>query len=237
MLKAQHFTGILGRLQPLSCQPFALRHLPQSESRLNGRKNRPKSSAKPPERALHQLRIIAGKWRSRRLMFAPVAGLRPTGDRIRETLFNWLLGEIEGARCLDLFSGSGALGLEALSRGAASATLLELNPQAARQLATNLALLAADNAELAQADTLQWLQQTPPARYDLVFLDPPFDADLWQPVIELLTAKHWLSTTALVYIEAPHDYTLEVPQNWQLHREKRAGEVCIRLYRLDSGGS
>lgn len=179
----------------------------------------------------NQLRIIGGVWRGRKLSFPDVDGLRPTGDRIRETLFNWLAPDIQGAHCLDLFAGSGALGLEALSRGAQSSLLLEKHAAAAQQLNSNLQLLQADNSRVEQVDSLQWLtQQQPPHPFHIVFIDPPFALDLWQPISAALEAHHWLSDDAIIYLEAPRDAQLQLPANWQLHRDKQAGQVSFRLY-------
>jgi 16S rRNA (guanine966-N2)-methyltransferase len=159
-----------------------------------------------------------------------VDGLRPTGDRIRETLFNWLAPDIQGAHCLDLFAGSGALGLEALSRGAQSSLLLEKHAAAAQQLKSNLQLLQADNGRVEQVDTLHWLKQQPPHTFDIVFIDPPFALDLWTPIAAALEAQTWLSDAAVIYLEAPRDAQLQLPANWQLHRDKQAGQVSFRLY-------
>lgn len=179
-----------------------------------------------------RLRLIGGQWRGRILSFPDADGLRPTGDRQRETLFNWLQMDIPGARCLDLFAGSGALGLEALSRGASHCTLLELNPRACAQLADNARLLDATAAEVINTNSLTWLEQSPARPHDVVFLDPPFAANLWQACIDALGRHDWLSPEAAVYIEAPGDLTFQVPAHWLLHREKRAGANCFRLYRL-----
>jgi 16S rRNA (guanine966-N2)-methyltransferase len=182
-----------------------------------------------------QMRIIGGQWRGRKLPIVTAQGLRPTGDRIRETLFNWLAPDLPGARCLDLFAGSGALGLEALSRGAHEVTLVELNPEAAQQLRDNLAMLGRNNpqdlqARVIQADSLQWLETQPPTPYDVLFIDPPFGADLWSTSIDALEQTGWLSHQAAIYLESPADTLITVPKDWDLHREKRAGEVCYRLY-------
>lgn len=178
-----------------------------------------------------QLRIIGGQWRGRKLSFPAPEGLRPTGDRIRETLFNWLQLDVTNARCLDMFAGSGALGLEALSRGATRCILVELNKQAAQQLAHNVTLLQACNAEVINANCLHWLTQTTQV-FDLVFLDPPFALNLWQTAIKGLIDANCLSPNAVVYIEGPRDLQLDIPANWTLHREKKSGEVSYRLYRL-----
>ncbi len=176
------------------------------------------------------LRLIGGKWRGRKLNFPAVEGLRPTGDRIRETLFNWLMSDLPGARCLDAFSGSGALGLEAISRGAKTATLIEMNPKAARQLQDNLKLLQCEQAQVINDSCLNWLASAPATAFDVVFLDPPFQQDLWSATIALLEQHQWLNPEAAIYIETPRKLNLEVPQRWRLHREKHAGDVSYRLY-------
>lgn len=188
-------------------------------------------SSKPKPAGSNQLRIIGGSWRGRKLSFPDVDGLRPTGDRIRETLFNWLAPDIQGAHCLDLFAGSGALGLEALSRGAQSSLLLEKHAAAAQQLKANLQLLQAHNGRVEQVDSPQWLaQQKPSYPFDIIFIDPPFALDLWAPIATALEANHWLSDAAVIYLEAPRDAQLQLPANWQLHRDKQAGQVSFRLY-------
>ncbi|MCA7013358.1 16S rRNA (guanine(966)-N(2))-methyltransferase [Dickeya dadantii] len=179
-----------------------------------------------------QIRIIGGQWRGRKLPVPDSPGLRPTTDRVRETLFNWLAPVIQQSRCLDCFAGSGALGLEALSRYAAHATLLEAERNVARQLTQNLSLLRADNAEVVNADTLQWLAKpasAPP--YDVVFLDPPFRRGLLDDTLRLLEAGGWLAQETWIYIETEaENRTLPIPSTWTLHREKTAGQVSYRLY-------
>lgn len=175
-----------------------------------------------------QLRIIGGQWRGRKLRFPALEGLRPTGDRVRETLFNWLQMDIADSRCLDLFAGAGGLGFEALSRGCAHCTLIERDGQAAQQLRGNLALLKAERAQLVQADSLAWLDQYSGPGFDIAFVDPPFSADLWQEAIAKL--DNHLTPEALIYLEAPATKALSLPSHWALHREKRAGDVCYRLY-------
>jgi len=183
-----------------------------------------------------QLRIIGGIWRGRKLQFPDIDGLRPTGDRIRETLFNWLAPEIQGARCLDLFAGSGALGLEALSRGAAASVLIEQDGRAAAQLNANLALLdkeegRSEAGRVLQRDALNWLQQgNPEAPYHIVFMDPPFALNLWQAVIDALEEGNWLAEDATIYIEAGKTSEYQVPINWQLHRDKTTGAVSYKLF-------
>lgn len=194
------------------------------------------SPPKKPSAGHHKLRIIGGRWRSRTLSFPAIDGLRPTGDRIRETLFNWLAPILPGSRCLDLFAGSGILGFEALSRGADHCTLVELNPVAVRQLKANADLLKAKDADIKAISALEFLAKPPPAPFHVVFLDPPFAADLWQPIINLLTAG-WLHEDALIYVESPAELILNPPPNWHPHREKRTGQVCYRLYRHETNSA
>ena len=177
------------------------------------------------------VRIIGGQWRSRTIAVAEAPGLRPTPDRVRETLFNWLQFSLAGARCLDLFAGTGILGLEALSRGAASVTALETDAAAAALLRRNAAMLHADTLRVLQEDALQRLARGPgEVRYDLVFIDPPFATALQQRSCELLHTHDWLTPGARVYLEAaqPLD-TLTLPPGWTLTRHKRAGEVHYGL--------
>lgn len=192
-----------------------------------------KSLTKSPAN-LNQLRIIGGLWRGRKLNFPSVDGLRPTGDRIRETLFNWLAPDMQGAHCLDLFAGSGALGLESLSRGAASSLLIEHDRAAAAQLKANLELLKADKGKVMQTDALSFLGQAakaePLAPFDVVFIDPPFQLNLWQSVIDLLEQQGWLQQGAAIYIESGLNDHYRVPSNWLLHRDKTAGSVHYRLF-------
>ncbi len=180
----------------------------------------------------NQLRIIGGQWRGRKLSFPDVNGLRPTGDRIRETLFNWLQQDVPGAQVLDLFAGSGALGLETLSRGAEFCLLLEKDTQAARFLAANLELLKATQGKLLQVDSLSWLKAGRPVdmpSFDLVFIDPPFSLNLWSEIIDALEGGNWLSEGAAIYLESPRDKPLALPSHWRLHRDKQAGQVSYRL--------
>jgi 16S rRNA (guanine966-N2)-methyltransferase len=179
----------------------------------------------------NQLRIIAGIWRGRKLSFPDVDGLRPTGDRIRETLFNWLAPEIQGARCLDLFAGSGALGIEALSRGAATSVMIERDAKAAAQLKQNLEILKAADGRVINDNTLSVLQKgNQDEPYHIVFIDPPFQLNLWQAVIDALEAGNWLADNATIYLESGRDDEYHAPINWQLHRDKHAGAVSYRLF-------
>lgn len=186
----------------------------------------------PRRQSRNQLRIIGGKWRGRKLDFPSVTGLRPTGDRIRETLFNWLAPGIVGARCLDLFAGSGALGLEALSRGAEEAVLVDSDSHAVEQLRAHCVRLGADNARILQADALRWLEQGPDeAGFDLVFLDPPFQANLLQPTVAGLNDSNCLREDALIYVETDREQAFAAPGNWQWLKGKSTGQITFALYR------
>jgi 16S rRNA (guanine966-N2)-methyltransferase len=184
--------------------------------------------------ALSQLRVIGGQWRSRKLSFPTIEGLRPTPDRVRETLFNWLQNSVPGANCLDLFAGSGALGIEALSRGAAHCNFIDINSASCKTLKENLILLKCQDGSVSQSDTTQWLkhqiQINNADQFDLVFLDPPFNKGLCQPLCEQLTESNLLSTRAYVYVETELNVELITP--WRLHREKRSGQVHYRLYQV-----
>jgi len=180
--------------------------------------------------AAGQIRIIGGQWRGRKLPVPDSTGLRPTTDRVRETLFNWLAPDIQQARCLDCFAGSGALGLEALSRYAASATLLELERNVAQQLSQNLHTLRATTGNVVQTNTLQWLSQ-PGEPFDVVFVDPPFRKGLLLETLTLLENNGWLAEEALIYVESEVEHGTPVaPASWNLYREKIAGQVAYRLY-------
>ena len=175
-----------------------------------------------------QLRIIAGQWRGRRLPVATAAGLRPTADRNRETLFNWLQGDLQGARVLDLFAGTGALGLEALSRGAASAVFVERNRRVADALkAVLLQLGAAERARVVIDDALRFLKRPPDGGFDLVFIDPPFHSVLLASVVPLLTQAEWLNPGAQIYLESVSAPAL--PDSWSLRRHQSAGGVWYGL--------
>jgi len=180
------------------------------------------------------VRIIAGRWGGRKLRFLS-DGVRPTGDRIRETLFNWLAPCLPGARCLDLFAGTGVLGLEALSRGAAAAVLVERNRAVADEIAEQITLLEADGAELVCADARRFnLAARGP--FDVVFLDPPFDAadageglDL-ADLCTLLETSGALANPCRIYLEMDRDQALpSLPPNWRITREKTAGKVRYAL--------
>ena len=182
----------------------------------------------------NQVRVIAGRWRGRRLQFPDLPGLRPTPDRVRETLFNWLAPALPGARCLDLFAGSGALGIEALSRGAAEVVFVERHPVATRALRDNLARLNGAGARIEQAEALAWLRQ-PGTPFEIALLDPPFGEGLLEPVCALLERGGWLAPTAWIYLEAEAEAgPPSLPARWTPHREKTAGAVTYRLARREN---
>ncbi len=181
------------------------------------------------------VRIIGGRWRGTRLPVADVDGLRPSSDRVRETLFNWLQPKLSGARVLDLFAGSGALGLEAMSRGAAEALLVERDPSLAENLRAIVTRLQADTqAHVLRADALTLLRTPLQGRFDVVFVDPPFDSDLAGPTLALLPP--WLAHDAWLYLERPlADGGIAVANlsaaGWQPYREDQTREVRYALYR------
>ena len=182
------------------------------------------------------MRIIGGEWRGSKLPVADAAGLRPTSDRVRETLFNWLQPALTGARVLDLFAGSGALGLEAVSRGARQAWLVERDPRLAESLrGTAERLKAGDRVQVVRADTLAWLQAPLHGRFDIVFLDPPFEGGLWPRALALL--PQWLADDAWLYLESPMAAAVEPPPGWRLHREGHTREARYALYRRAHGDS
>ena len=178
------------------------------------------------------IRVISGQFRGRKLPVKDVQGLRPTTDRIKETVFNWLMQDMRDANVLDCFAGSGGLGFEALSRFASTALFIELDPSAAKQLAQNIATLKLQNAQVRHTNSLSFLEQknsnTP---FDLVFVDPPFRKNLAQTSCNLLEINNWLSEEALIYLEVESDLnTFKPPSNWLLIKEKKAGQVFCRLY-------
>ncbi len=179
-------------------------------------------------------RIIGGQWRSRRLNFSDRPGLRPTPDRVRETLFNWLQGEVSGAAVLDCFAGSGALAFEAASRGAARVVMLESDRIAAGDLQTAIRKLQAEQLCLQQIDALRWLQREASERFDLVFLDPPYRSDLLAQAAQRLEQQHWLANHAKLYIEVgagdSDDLAQRLPHNWRLLKMKTAGQVNYSLW-------
>ena len=185
----------------------------------------------------NQLRIIGGEWRGRKLRFPDAPNLRPTPDRVRETVFNWLAPIIHGARCLDLFAGSGALGLEALSRGAVFTTFVDNHKKVIQALHSHLDLLKAnDRAEVLNFDGVKFLSHdnfinTEARVYDLVFLDPPYHLDFMEKVVPLLEENNCLADNAMLYLEIEKRQSLpELPENWKMLKEKTAGEVSYFLF-------
>jgi len=177
-----------------------------------------------------RIRIIGGSLRNSRLEVPDLPGLRPTPERVRETLFNWLAPVIGGVHALDLCAGTGALGIEALSRGASRVQFVERDARAAQALRANLARLKAEGGTVAVADAEAFLGGAP-TPFGLVLLDPPFAARLWTPLARRLESGGWLAPGAWVYVESPRDLEPALPPNWSLHREGRAGEVRHALYR------
>ncbi|WP_460812221.1 16S rRNA (guanine(966)-N(2))-methyltransferase RsmD [Luteimonas pelagia] len=197
--------------------------------------SRRRAQAVPKGRAAGVVRIIGGRWRGTRLEVLPVEGLRPTPDRVRETLFNWLAPVLPGARVLDLFAGSGALGLEAVSRGAREAHLVERDPVAHETLRGVVDRLGCGDAvHVHRADAIAFLGAPIHGRFDVVFLDPPFEAGAWQPAIERLGP--WLERDAWLYLESPPGNVPSTP-GWRLHREGATRDTRHALYRRDAGGA
>ncbi|WP_440467975.1 16S rRNA (guanine(966)-N(2))-methyltransferase RsmD [Pseudomonas sp. YH-1] len=191
-------------------------------------------AAQKPHGGQGQLRIIGGEWRSRRFAFPDGPGLRPTPDRVRETLFNWLAAYVPGARVLDPFAGSGALFLEALSRGASAGLALDTNGEAVAALRSTLDTLKCANGQLVMTDSLRYLDNQAAQPFDLVFLDPPFHQDLLQNTCRLLEERGWLAKDAWVYTESEAvPSSLGLPANWRLHREKKAGSVHYALWQRE----
>ena len=189
-------------------------------------------------KASGSVRIIAGKWRGSKLEFSDADGLRPTSDRIRETLFNWLANDIADASCLDLFAGSGVLSFEALSRGAEKVCALENNRVTCQKIGENKARLSAEGLSLLNKDTMSWLDaminqgggETGEC-FDIVFIDPPFSADFSGSLPDLLEASAVCGPGAKIYLEqARNENRWQVPNSWQLLRDKEAGQVRYSLY-------
>ncbi len=219
--------------KPTGTMPAMTRRPPPSRTgkSADGRRNAGRRNA--GRRDAGRLRIIGGDYRRRLLPVLDSPGLRPTPDRVRETLFNWLTADLPGARVLDLFAGTGALGLEALSRGARQASFVERDPRVARQLEENLATLQADErGRVIVGDALAFLAG-PPTPCSLVFLDPPFRQGLAEPCCEALEAG-WLTDEAFIYLECEAEREPAVPATWRLHREVRAGDSHGWLYRRDT---
>ncbi|WP_404471694.1 16S rRNA (guanine(966)-N(2))-methyltransferase RsmD [Vreelandella venusta] len=198
----------------------------QRSPRSSSRPSTPRrGSAKPPGK----LRIIGGDFRRRQLPVLDHPGLRPTPDRVRETLFNWLGQALYGKQVLDLFAGTGALGIESLSRGAAQVTFVERDIHVAALIRENLATLKTTQGTVVTADA-QTFVKTPGQPMDVVFLDPPFHQGLAAPCYAALESGGWLASDAMIYLETEQSLDPAVPANWQLYRETQAGESIARLY-------
>lgn len=177
----------------------------------------------------NQLRIIGGEWKRRVLPFADIEGLRPTPDRVRETLFNWLMWDIQNTKVLDLCAGSGALSFEALSRGARHVVMIEPNLKQAKFLKDNIQLLKVENCQL-KIQTAQQALSNLNEQFDLVFLDPPYSLNLWEELAQ--KADSYLSSDALIYVEADRALNqLNLPATWQLQKQTKAGVVQAGLFK------
>jgi 16S rRNA (guanine966-N2)-methyltransferase len=183
-----------------------------------------------PPRAANQVRIIGGDWRSRLIQFPDSVGLRPTPDRVRETVFNWLGQRLDGKRCLDLFAGSGALGFEALSRGAGQVVMVGQSRLVARTLSENAQHLGAEAAAIVNADALQYLRGVTQS-FDIVFLDPPFNQSMLPAILALL--RPWLAPNAQVYMEC--EPSAQPNAEWKILKQSRAGQVKFQLMTPDTG--
>ncbi|MDF2868120.1 MAG: rsmD [Gammaproteobacteria bacterium] len=181
----------------------------------------------------NKVRIIGGRWRGRKLPFPDVPGLRPTADRVRETLFNWLSPHINGAHCLDLFAGSGALGFEAASRGAAKVLMIDNDRAVIQQLKANQTLLNAQNVTIYQA-AIPESSSLPEKPFDLVFLDPPFHKNLINQACQWLIHHHYLAKQALIYLETEATLTpLPIPQTWEILKAKKTSQVNYYLIKAN----
>ncbi len=180
----------------------------------------------------NQVRIIGGKWRSRIVHFSNTKELRPTPDRVRETLFNWLAPHVVDSHCLDLYSGTGVLCLEAISRGAGLAVSVEKNRENIKALQQNAKLLEADELQIIEADVLAWLETPPIAPFDIVFVDPPYRANSLPLCFELLEKNKWVKPGSLIYFEYNHPIdATNLPATWELLKQKKAGVVHYHLTR------
>ncbi|MGY6274050.1 16S rRNA (guanine(966)-N(2))-methyltransferase RsmD [Methylomonas sp. MgM2] len=184
----------------------------------------------PKAAAINKLRIIGGEWRSRVITFDDAPGLRPTPSRVRETLFNWLHADVPGCRCLDLFAGSGALGFEAASRGAAYVLQVENNLKTCQNLRRNAVELKADRIEIVHADVRNFVPDYPDS-FDLIFLDPPFAQGLVEPICREIARGELLKLYGKIYIETEKNLRLDgMPENWSPLKQKTAGDVRYSLY-------
>ncbi len=195
-------------------------------------KNIAHKPTRPGRSEMGEVRIIGGDWRGRKLPVLLADGLRPTSDRVRETVFNWLQFEVPGARCLDVFAGSGALGFEALSRGAREVTFLELASANAKQLQANVSALKTDKAQVIQTDSLRWLENPIAQPFDIIFLDPPFNLGLMQSAVDKLFISGVIQNDqAWLYLEQEkHLDWPNLPEGWVCHREKSTSQVRFGLF-------
>lgn len=203
---------------------------------VNRRKSRSTEKSVSGSKSKHNsnaVRIIGGDWRGRKLVFPNIEGLRPTGDRMRETLFNWLAPYINGAQAVDLFAGSGALGFEALSRGASAVDFVEVNAQAATSIRQNLEMLNANSQQqsaiVQQKSAFDYIKDCNNNSCDLLFIDPPFSDNLHNQIFELIELQNLMKPNSWIYIEASENGALEIPKNWAIHREKVSGQVRYLL--------
>ncbi len=191
--------------------------------------------AKSKTNSNNQLRIIAGKWRGRKLTFPDVDGLRPTPDRVRETVFNWLQPYLAYAHCLDLFAGSGALGLEAASRGAEQVVMVEQNSLASKHLLAHCSLLAAEHCQVEAKSAQQFLASNT-RQFEIIFIDPPYQVNLWTEVAQQLEQTGAVADNAIIYLECPSKGDLpDLPSHWLMIKDKKAGEVRYCLFRNEKG--
>lgn len=197
------------------------------------RKRRSPKTSSPRPADYGELRIIGGQWRSRRLQFPAVDDVRPTPARVRETLFNWLAPALPGNHCLDLFAGSGALGLEALSRGAASAQFVDQSRPLCEALQRNLKQLDAADHKIICCDVAKLLNTEPARPAGIIFMDPPFRQGWLERLLPLIEDNGWVRAGGWVYMEHERELaSVPVPARWEEHRQKQAGQVCYRLYRI-----
>jgi 16S rRNA (guanine966-N2)-methyltransferase len=186
----------------------------------------------------NSVRIIGGKWRGRKIFFPDSKGLRPTTDFVRETLFNWLMANIWGAVCLDAFAGSGAIGFEALSRGAEKVCFLEQQPAIFRQLQLTASQIGAtQQSQIIQENTLKWLQKPASMQFDVIFLDPPFHQQLIVPSLQAIQKNNWLKPNGYIYVEYEREFDLSpyIPEGLSMLKDKQIGEVRYGLIGLAEG--
>ncbi|MFC0178646.1 16S rRNA (guanine(966)-N(2))-methyltransferase RsmD [Thorsellia kenyensis] len=179
------------------------------------------------------VRIIGGKWKGRKLEVIEKPGLRPTGDRMKETLFNWLMHDIIGSHCLDLFAGSGSLGFESASRGAASVTLIEKDKAVTEILTNNIKKLACDTIIALQIDALEYIKVAPKKAFDIIFLDPPFNQGLLGRLLFDLLQQGFLEKNGIIYLESEYTSIIEIPDSLNLIKEKISGQVRYQLLQYD----